>query len=247
MRGANRKRSVLVSTAIILLCMSVLVGMTWALFTDTRTVNTHLKAGDMSITLERVALTKTALNEKGYLATEAVQVEGVDAPVDFSEDDTTTTADDNVFGIAEGEKIVPGTKYVAKMKIWNNKEISDVAFGYWLEIRFSDESKQQDLAEQLKVTVTLGDDTATEFEVTSVENGLVIKPEKGDIDYIAAVARGEAAYFTVTVEFKDLGFGFDEDNNLFSDNNSAMSDMVTFDLVVNAVQLTTDPTPTPAG
>lgn len=246
MRGANRKRSVLISTAIILLCMSVLVGMTWALFTDTRTVNTHLKAGDMSLTLERVALTKTTLGENGYLSTVEVQKE-TDAPVDFSEDDTTTTADDNVFGIAEGEKIVPGTKYVAKMKIWNNKEISDVAFGYWLEIRFKDESKQQDLAEQLKITFTLGDDTATEFEVTSVENGLVIKPEKGDIDYIAAVARGEAAYFTVTVEFKDLGFGFDEDNTLFSDNNSAMSDMVAFDLVVNAVQLTTDPTPTPAG
>lgn len=241
MRGANRKRSVLISTAIILLCMSVLVGMTWALFTDTRTVNTHLKAGDMSITLERVALTKTTLNDKGYLVEDFVQKE-TDAPVDFSEDDTTTTDDDNVFGIAEGETIVPGTKYVAKMKLWNNDKISDVAFGYWLEIRFSEGSKQEDLAKQLKVTVTVGDDTTKEFEVTSVENGLVIKPEQGDIDYIEAVALGEAAYFTVTVEFKDLGF--DEDT-LFSENNAAKNDEVSFDLVVNAVQLTTEPKPTP--
>ena len=227
MKSANRKRTVLVSTAIILLCMSIIVGMTWALFTDTKTVNNHLQAGDLSITLLRTELTKTMLDGKGYLDTVEVQ-KTTDEPVDFSENDPNDTADDNVFGIEEGETIVPGTKYVAVMKIENH---SDVAFGYWIEIKCSDESKQEDLAKQLKVTVTTSTDS-----YDFVANGLIVKPEQG---YIEAVEVGaDDVYFTVTVEFVDLGLDADG----VGANNSAKNDTVDFDLVVNAVQLTTAPT-----
>ena len=227
MKSANRKRTVLVSTAIILLCMSIIVGMTWALFTDTKTVNNHLQAGDLSITLLRTELTKTMLDGKGYLDTVEVQ-KTTDEPVDFSENDPNDTADDNVFGIEEGETIVPGTKYVAVMKIENH---SDVAFGYWIEIKCSDESKQEDLAKQLKVTVTTDTDS---FDI--IANGLIVKPEQG---YIEAVEVGaDDVYFTVTVEFVDLGLDADG----VGANNSAKNDTVDFDLVVNAVQLTTAPT-----
>ena len=239
MIGANRKRTVLVSTAIILLCLSVIVGMTWALFTDTRSLNNHLKAGDMSITLLRTELTKTMLNEKGYLDTIEIQ-KATDDPVDFTTNKPDDTADDNVFGIAEGEIIVPGTKYVAVMQIENH---SDVAFGYWIEIKCDDESKLEDLAQQLKVTVTTDSDS-----YDFVANGLTVKPEKG---YIEAVAVRPAnadetdttgiAKFTVTVEFVDLGVNDD----FTSDNNLAKEDTVEFDIVVNAVQLTTDPNSTP--
>ena len=54
MKGTSRKRTLLVSCAVILLCMTVIIGMTWALFTDTHTVKNHLKAGDLDITLERI-------------------------------------------------------------------------------------------------------------------------------------------------------------------------------------------------
>ena len=227
MKSANRKRTVLVSTAIILLCMSIIVGMTWALFTDTKTVNNHLQAGDLSITLLRTELTKTMLDGKGYLDTVEVQ-KTTDEPVDFSENDPNDTADDNVFGIEEGETIVPGTKYVAVMKIENH---SDVAFGYWIEIKCSDESKQEDLAKQLKVTVTTSTDS-----YDFVANGLIVKPEQG---YIEAVEVGaDDVYFTVTVEFVDLGLDADG----VGANNSAKNDTVDFDLIVNAVQLTTAPT-----
>ena len=227
MKSANRKRTVLVSTAIILLCMSIIVGMTWALFTDTKTVNNHLQAGDLSITLLRTELTKTMLDGKGYLDTVEVQ-KTTDEPVDFSENDPNDTADDNVFGIEEGETIVPGTKYVAVMKIENH---SDVAFGYWIEIKCSDESKQEDLAKQLKVTVTTSTDS-----YDFVANGLIVKPEQG---YIEAVEVGaDDVYFTVTVEFVDLGLDADG----VGANNSAKNDTVDFDLVVNAVLLTTAPT-----
>ena len=52
MKSTNRKRALLVSASVILLCMTIIVGMTWALFTDTATVENHLQAGDLNITLE---------------------------------------------------------------------------------------------------------------------------------------------------------------------------------------------------
>lgn len=82
MRSTNRKRSLLVSGSVILLCLSIIVGMTWALFTDTQTVTNHLQAGDLDITLERIALSKTTLTPKGYLNT--TDYTGSDAYEDFT-------------------------------------------------------------------------------------------------------------------------------------------------------------------
>ena len=137
MKSTNRKRALLVSASIILLCMTIIVGMTWALFTDTKNVSNHLQAGDLSITLKRTELTKTTLNTSGKLVTSDPDK----TVVNFS-----NSTDKNVFGIVDGEKVVPGTKYVAKMKIENH---SDVAFGYWIEIVCTDKTNGADLAKQL--------------------------------------------------------------------------------------------------
>ena len=56
MKSTHRKRTLLVSSAVIMLCMTIIVGMTWALFTDTQTVHNHLQAGDLKITLKRTEL-----------------------------------------------------------------------------------------------------------------------------------------------------------------------------------------------
>ena len=131
MKSTNRKRALLVSASVILLCMTIIVGMTWALFTDTQKVTNHLQAGDLSITLKRTELTKTTLNAQGKL---------VESAPDTTTKNFSNPTDENVFGIVEGEKIVPGTKYVAKMQIENN---SDVAFGYWIEIVCTDKTAKQ--------------------------------------------------------------------------------------------------------
>ena len=121
MRGTNRMRSLLISGAVVLLALSIVVGMTWALFTDTETLNHHLKAGDLDITLTRTRLTTRYLdNADGYLKDYS---DG--SPKDF----TNTTA--NVFDIANGAIVVPGSTYVAEMEITNE---SDVAFMYWVEV-----------------------------------------------------------------------------------------------------------------
>jgi predicted ribosomally synthesized peptide with SipW-like signal peptide len=194
--------------------MTIIVGMTWALFTDTQKVTNHLQAGDLSITLKRTELTKTTLNAQGKLVTSAP--------------DTTTKSfsnptDENVFGIVEGEKIVPGTKYQASMQIENN---SDVAFGYWIEIVCTDKTNGADLAKQLKVTVNTGADASA-----SVNDGLTVGSSS---NYVGELIIGATAEFTVTVEFLD---SFVAENNI-DHNDLAQGENLSFDLVVHAVQAT---------
>lgn len=214
MKSTNRKRALLVSASVILLCMTIIVGMTWALFTDTQKVTNHLQAGDLSITLKRTELTKTTLNAQGKLVT--------------SDPDTTTKnfsnpTDENVFGIVEGEKIVPGTKYQASMQVENH---SDVAFGYWIEIVCTDKTNGADLAKQLKVTVNTGSDASA-----SVNDGLTVGSSS---NYVGELIIGATAEFTVTVEFLD---SFVAENNI-DHNDLAQGENLSFDLVVHAVQAT---------
>ena len=224
MGSTNRKRLLLVSGSVILLCFTIIVGMTWALFTDTQNVSNHLVAGDLEISLARVELTKTTLNESGFLETP-------DQPdttrVDFDDDN-----DENVFGIEEGELLVPGSSFVAKMEIQNN---SDAAFGYWVEIKCTDDVKTA-LAEQLTITVTTGDGDDSAI----IASGLKVGAEDNFIGVLGIDAASNTQYFTVTVTFEDEGFTF-EDGVLSSENDAAQTKDVNFDLVVYAVQVTTAP------
>lgn len=215
MKSTNRKRALIVSGAIILLCMTIIAGTTWALFTDTQTVSNHLQAGDLKITLARTELTKRTLNSVGKLVTSAPDT----TRLDFS-----NPTDENVFGIVDDEKIVPGTKYVAKMEISNK---SDVAFGYWVEIKCTDATAGEHLAKQLKVTVNTGTD-ATAF----VNDGLIVKGANDG--YVGELLIGESAEFTVTVEFLD---SFVVENNIEA-NDLAQGENLSFDLVIHAVQAT---------
>ena len=214
MKSTNRKRALLVSASVILLCMTIIVGMTWALFTDTQKVTTHLRAGDLSITLKRTELTKTTLNAQGKLVTSAP---------DTTTKNFSNPTDENVFGIVDGEKIVPGTKYQASMQIENH---SDVAFGYWIEIVCTDKTNGADLAKQLKVTVNTGSDASA-----SVNDGLTVGSSS---NYVGELIIGATAEFTVTVEFLD---SFVAENNI-DHNDLAQGESLSFDLVVHAVQAT---------
>jgi hypothetical protein len=195
--------------------MTIIVGMTWTLFTDTQEISNHLKAGDLSITLKRTELIKTTLNVEGKLVESAPDT----TTINFS-----NPTDENMFGLAEGEKIVPGTKYVAKMRIENH---SDVAFGYWIEIVCTNKNGGEDLAKQLKVTVQT-DSTSSAF----VGDGLIVKGSDGG--YVGELLVGSYEEFTVTVEFLD---SFVADNNI-ANNDLAQGEFLAFDLVVHAVQAT---------
>ena len=250
MRSTYRKRSLIVAGSVILLCMTVIIGMTFALFTDTQKVNNHLQAGDLKITLERVGLRKTTLTERGFLDTTTL-----DAQKAYKEFSNPTDA--NVFGIEvdqDGkptEMIVPGSKFVSTMQISNQ---SDAAFKYWIKIACTDDNPE-DLAEQLIINVYTTDqngdgvldDKDADVVVTDpsqikvVKGGLEIGSDTQAIDTLAI---GDKKTFVVSVEFKDELYTYDAvTGELTSKNDSAKGDSVKFDLIVYAVQVTKDPQP----
>ena len=137
----HKGSSFLVACAIMLLCIVLMIGGGYALWSDSASVENHLTAGTLKVKLERISLTKTCLDDTtGYLA--------------VSEDTTTvdltssTTQTVNVFGIGENEKIVPCASYDAKLRLTNN---GDVAFSYEVIIKLT--SVSNELAGQLKVYV----------------------------------------------------------------------------------------------
>ena len=231
MRSTNRKRALLVSASVILLCMTVIVGMTWALFTDTVGVQNHLQAGDLNITLERINLETYSLNNDGYLATTSNN-----AIVNFSNSTT-----QNVFGLTSGSKIVPRSYYIATMQISNNTakkpenaQPSDVAYDYWLEVKLStsgltaEQLEALKLDEQLRITVWSGTDTnATPVVSKLLSEGLTVGSSQVPI---GTLSRGGSNFFTVKMEFVDN-----------ASNNLAKTQSLTFDLIVHATQRTTAP------
>jgi len=217
-RTIKTKRALLLSGVTILLCFTIIIGMTFALFADTDSVYNHLQAGTLSVTLKRVGLEKTHLvSGKGLVS------ETNDDVVDFT---NKTTTDRNVFDILATDKIVPGCKYVATMQVENH---SDATFGYWIAIKCSEETKDTNLAKQLWVTVESGDVKAENF----IGNSVTVDGEGRG--YIGYVAIGEAASFTVTVEFLDSANSKVE----IGPNDIAQSQKLDFDLVVYAVQAPT--------
>ena len=231
MRSTNRKRVLITSGAIVLLALSVVIGATFALFTDTQKVSTHLQAGDLQITLNRSELTKTTLNASGYLVETIVQ-KSTDTPVDFSD-----PTDENVFGLQtddEGkvtEKIVPGSKFVAKMEISNDGSKSDVAYDYWIEIVLNVEGLSAEEIEALKLDEQLQVTVDSELEndplPQTLDKGLKVGSEESPI---GTLILGDSDSFTVTMEFLDV-----------DTNNLAKTQKLTFDMIVHAVQRTTAP------
>ena len=197
MRSRNRKRALLISGSVILLCLTVIVGMTAALFTDDEVVNNHLRAGDLNITLVRTKLISTYLTDRGFL----------DTVTDGQLKDFTNETSENVFDL-NGAVIVPKSKYIAEMQISNE---SDVAFEYWIEIVYTG-AADIELAEQISVTVN------TE-ESKRLNQGLMVGSESEPIEVLAV---GEAGKFTVTVEFLDL----DNSVNNLAQGDSVTFDLI---------------------
>ena len=214
----KKKRSVLLSVLITVLCLALVAGGTYALFSDEVRFEEHLQAGTLDITLFRTKLVKKALDEKGFL------VSNEDNPdtrrLKYSEPNP-----ENVFGISSGEKIVPGTKYEATFEIQNN---SDVAFGYWLEIVCKNKAEGENLAKQIKVTVNT-DNSAF------IGEGLIVTADNSE--FIKIIGIGDKDEFTVTVEFLDSHVK----NNGIESNDLAQGQKLSFDLVVKAMQVVDEP------
>lgn len=209
MRDINRKRVLLISCSVIVICTAIITGMTFALFTDQEIVTNHLKAGNLDVTLTRTSLTSTYLTPRGFLETTTNEIDK----------DFTNNKKDNVFGLNDGDIIVPKNEYVAEMQIANN---GDVAFAYWIEIVYTG---REDVALANQISVAFNSGAAHRLN-KGVALGSAEEP-------LGVMAAGDTMTFTVAMKFLDL-----------ENNNDAQGDRVTFDLVVHAVQYTgADPNP----
>ena len=159
----------------------------------------HLKG---SATLNRIGLT-------GYRLEGGTMVAFTDnSTVDFS-----NATSENLFGIREGETIVPGCKFTATMSLVNDGAF---ALDYWMELRMPEEYFDLELAKQLKVTLTVGGK-----EYTTV----VGNPIGDHRAPLGRIEKGESVTFTVSVEFIES-----------ADNNLSQGQTVAFDLYVTTTQ-----------
>lgn len=219
----GKKRILLTASAIILLCLTILVGATLGLFSDGVTVHNHLQAGDLEADLWRTNLEYVDINEYGQLRKKTV-----DTDVNLS---NTTLAEKNIFGLENSNmKIAPRSYFKADLQIRNT---GNVAFDYTVKLVFTGDTKltvNEALADQLLVTIThkgaavKTDVPLSEFPTTSSGYALF----SGEL-LVTPGAAYTSAPFTVTVKFKD-------DNAI---NNLAQTGTTTFDLIVEAVQSTT--------
>ncbi len=211
-----KARSVLLSVTTLVLCLALVAGGTYALFSDGVTLRNHLQAGTLNVTLTRTELVHTSFDPESGLT---VRGEPNTERVDFSEPTKRTVFD------TEGVPIVPASEYTAKMEIANTDPMG-VAFGYWIEITAEGGSSPSDLAlrEQLNVAVTVA---GGQMQKISLGEGASLG---GENSFLGVVKRGESAVFEVSVTFPDS-----------EGNNAAKGGNITFDLIVHAVQATDVP------
>ena len=223
----NRKRAILTSCSIILLCTAILVGITYALFNEKMSFDNHLQAGSLDITLTRTNLKYSSLDEKGY-PKEVV----IEKDEDFT---ATNSKDKNIFNIDDSTLIVPGSYFESTMKLTNS---GNVAFTYYVSLAFLDKESGTNIADQMLITLT-----------DKEGNLLIEKPmllsdfPKNGVEF--SLLEGEMAADEVSGEFiinvKFLDDSDPEDKVYLKEgalNNDAMAEVAKFDLYIVAVQKT---------
>ena len=215
-----RRRDILISCSIILLCLAIVVGVSYALFTDSVSVQNHLQAGTLDVKLYRTNLKYNVLdNEDGYF----------NEITDNSTVEFTNSTNENIFGInTQNAKIAPGSYFEADLKLENN---GDVAFTYGVKIKMlNDTDNEYDLEDQLMVTITQdrnGNGTIEAEEKTYAP----LRSFTSDTPYAFGemAADDNAQSFNVKIEFQNLA------NDV---NNKAQTETAAFDLIVIATQKT---------
>lgn len=224
-RWRRRPKAIILALVVIVLCISLIVGGTFALFTDKVTINNHLQAGTLKITLIRTAHSYKILDEDGYLATTAVTSESKNVEdADFK----------NAFDLPANALIAPQSELSATFEIQNN---DTVAFSYSVQLVVTDSEGNEleiadftELNKQLKLELTdaSGNTVSRNGDTESPANSITVSGAK-----IVEVDGSET--FTVKLAFIDNT----EINNLAQSQNAY------FDIVVIATQATDRPTVTP--
>lgn len=225
-------KSLLLATMTVMLCVLIISGSTFALFTDSVTYTNHLQAGKLKVGLKRTKLEWVTIDSDGYLKKNT----------DSTELDLSTVSSANVFGLTDESKIAPLAYYEATLVIENR---GNVAFDY--TIGFIRNETTNNLTKQLKVTVKDGSKnvlvTKMMDEFSSTATTFSVKPSATSSTQTLDNSDTASEVFVVRVEFVDdgrpVGVSTTTPVNTSFVNNDAMDLAVNFDLVVTAVQNTT--------
>lgn len=221
---ASSKRVLLVSASMVLLCLCIMVGATYALFTDSATIHNHLTAGELNIKLERTALEYTVLDSEGRNV--VITKTGSD---DFSD---TTLEEANIFGLLDDRLIAPGNYAKATLVVSNE---GTVAFDYVVYVNL--ESQLNDLADQLQVMVFDENDQQVGETMFLKDIGMATNNDLGYPVFSGeSIGASDSDTFTIQITFyDDTNSDYDRENP----NNDAENLQVMFDLIIDAVQNTT--------
>ena len=227
----NKTRTLTMIGALVVL-LALLVGTTYALFTDKATITNHLNSGDMQLTLIRTDYTHMMLDQDGFVAD--VTPDGHDDPKDFS-----APVGENMFNLDEAQRFVPGSSVSADMVLSNADVNSDTAFNYWFTIvvKGVEDEELPAFVDALLLDVAI--EGHPEFSVSGIRLGdeAYVNAETGEITFGTATAPigvlkiGGEQKFTVTVSV-DVNAG-----------NEISNQEILIDLIVNAVQQVTRPNP----
>ena len=206
--GGTMKNKILIPVValLVLCCLALAIGISYGLYDETVSIQTHLVAGSLKATLERVKLTTYNIGSDGNFSN----------VVDDSVKDFSTETQDNIFGITEGTQIAPGSTFTAEMRIANG---GNVAFYYYIETMYNTMVSDNTFASMLQLTVSAENGVQREVRLS---DGLTQGTED---EAIGTVNVGETKNFTVTLKFLD-------DEN----NNKVENKFVLFDICIHAVQ-----------
>ncbi len=214
------RRTLLFSVLAIVISAGLVVGGTYAIFSDKVTVNNHLKAGTLDVGLNRVSYQEYTLSDRGTMTVGALNTERVDLTKDAS----------SVFSVS---RAVPTSWYEAKIEVSNN---GSVAFDYGVRVIWdsgSAEKADKAFADQIKIKITsTGLSAPVEFMLSECE---------GKDIYLGSLLKGSgASTFIIRAEFVNDSLhnaGLTDKNDHIS-NNAAMLAELDFDLQVYATQRT---------
>ncbi len=208
----------------LVLCVALLIGGTYALFTGNVEVNNHLSAGNLKVGLTRVSYKEWVLNDSGLMGEKT--------------DSTAIDLTKNGNEIFTVEKAVPTAWYEATIEVSNE---GSTAFDYGMRILWTnkDTASEKDLAfaGQMQITVTSSkiadadadgkDDNGTNY----VQFMLDECADPGNDISLGYLLKNEGTNsFTVKAEFVN--------SDVKDVNNAAMLATLTFDVQVFATQKT---------
>lgn len=209
----SKVRALLIASVMIALCTAMIVGGTYALWSDSVTVSNHLSAGTLKVGLKRTYLEKYTLGTNMYMQT--------------TTDDTETSTTANVFGMADDELLVPTASYAARLKLIN---MGDVAIDYTIKIVAKDTSNK-DLAKQIKVAIGYGEVGSVaygEWKYLATDDGETVNFTDFTVGNGTLDSTQTEKEFWVKIIFEDR-----------TDNNAAKNKRASFDVLIVATQKTT--------